>query len=92
MKTVIDVVCDSCDGTGLYTGMCERPGTAVVCVRCNGTGCAKISYTPFTQRKGRRGITEVSWSRGCFIGTGVGAVGKSITYSEFNSGKLPPSK
>jgi len=88
----IQAVCDSCGGTGLYSGMCEKKGTAVVCISCDGTGCATIRYKPFVKRRQSRGIHTVSWSRGGFILTGVGAVGKSITYKEFAKGKFPPTK
>ena len=54
MKTIeYDAECDACGGTGLYRGIGERDGFAVVCHRCKGTGCrsVKINYTPFTVRK-----------------------------------------
>lgn len=85
----VDAECDSCDGTGLYCGFCEPKGTAVVCLNCNGTGCMKVTYRPFVRRKGKKGVNTVSLSRGSFIATGVGAAGKSITYHEFASGKMP---
>ena len=81
--------CSSCGGTGLYSGMCEAEGTAVVCLTCDGTGCQIIRYHPFEKRLGKRGIKTVSRSRGSFIVTGVGAVGASITYAEFQKGKMP---
>ena len=31
-----DVECTSCSGTGLYQGMAERDGTAVICYQCDG--------------------------------------------------------
>lgn len=45
--------CSSCGGSGLYQGMGEREGAAVVCHTCDGTGCENIniSYTPFTKKK-----------------------------------------
>ncbi len=88
METV-KAECSACGGTGLYSGFAEPKGTAVVCVQCGGDGCQEIHYTPFTRRKGRRGITTVSRSRGSFIVTGVGPVGDSITYKEFHQGKMP---
>ncbi len=84
--------CSSCGGTGLYSGMCEGEGIAVVCLTCGGTGCEEIRYRPFERRKGRRDIQTVRLSRGSFIATGVGPTGGSITYQEFAAGKLPPSK
>lgn len=81
--------CSSCRGTGLYQGFCEAKGTAVVCLGCDGTGCATISYEPFVKRKGKKGIKEVFRSRGTFIATGVGGHGESVTYAEFQKGKMP---
>lgn len=48
-----DAVCESCDGTGLYVGMAEKDGAAVVCHTCNGTGCdvVHIEYDEFEQRQ-----------------------------------------
>ena len=44
-----DASCASCKGTGLYVGMAERDGAAVVCHTCKGTGCQhlKVVYEPF---------------------------------------------
>jgi hypothetical protein len=88
-KQTVLTQCDECGGTGLYQGMCEGPGIAVVCVRCDGTGCRKISYIPFTARKERRGVKVVKRSAGTFIVTGVGPRGDGITYAEFKQGKMP---
>ncbi len=92
MREVVKAECGTCGGTGLYCGMCEPEGTAVVCLRCEGSGAETLSYTPFTRRKGKRGIKIVRNSRGTFILTGVGAVGGSITYKEFQEGILPGEK
>lgn len=85
----IKTECQACNGTGLYCGFAEPKGTAVVCVQCGGTGCDEIRFTPFTCRKGRKGIQKVMQSRGSFIGTGIGPTGGSITYQEFQQGKMP---
>lgn len=71
--------------------MCEAKGTAVICLTCNGTGCEIIRYKPFVKRNGKRmrDIKKVFSSRGSFIATGVGAVGKSVTYAEFKKGVMP---
>jgi len=81
--------CTSCGATGVYSGFCEARGEAVVCLRCSGTGCEVVRYTPFTKRRNRKGIETVSNSRGGFIATGVGAVGASISYSSFKKGEMP---
>ena len=54
-------VCEDCGGTGLYQGMAERDGAAIVCNTCKGTGCEDIciSYEPFVKRKLKRGIKRV---------------------------------
>jgi len=88
-KVVVQAECSACDGTGLYQGFAEPKGTAVVCIRCNGTGCSNLSYEPFTRRRGRKGVQMVRRSAGSFIATGVGPTGDSITYKEFASGKMP---
>lgn len=84
--------CSSCSATGIYSGMCEAKGTAVICITCNGTGCETIRYTPFVKRRGRRGIKTVSFSvagRAALAWRGDGAVGRSISYSEFKKGVRP---
>jgi hypothetical protein len=45
MKTIkLNVKCPECKGTGLYTGMGEREGSAVLCSNCEATGCLKYEY------------------------------------------------
>lgn len=92
MKKQVKAVCNACDGTGVYSGMCETEGTAVVCLHCNGTGCEMIQYEPFIVRKKRRGIKTVHRSRGTFLATGVGPEENSVTYKEFCKGKMPPER
>lgn len=82
-RITINAVCDSCGGTGLYEGMCEAKGEPVICLNCGGTGCEKISYTPYVGRKKKTGVKCVHFSAGKFIFTGVGKVGDSMTYAEF---------
>lgn len=85
---ILEYECQDCNGTGLYSGMCEREGEAVICLGCNGTGKAIFEYRPFARRKGRRDIKTVSLSRGLFIVTGVGAKeGSSMSYKDFKSGR-----
>lgn len=88
METV-KAECSACGGTGLYSGFAEPEGTAVVCLKCNGSGCMEVHYTPFIRRKGRRGINTINRSRGSFIATGGGPTGGSITYQEFQQGRMP---
>lgn len=85
----VNAECRSCRGTGVYSGMCEAKGEAVVCVTCSGTGCERIGYRPFVGRKRRRGIKTVRKSRGTLIAVGAGPHGEAVTYKEFLEGKLP---
>ena len=85
----VEVQCRDCHGTGLYSGFCEGSGVAVVCLVCGGTGCETIPYTPFTERKPKKGIKTVRRSGGTFLATGVGPTGKPISYKEFAKGKMP---
>jgi hypothetical protein len=55
----IKIECHACRGTGLYVGMAERNGAAVICHRCDGTGGHDYKYTPFTKRKKKEGVKRV---------------------------------
>lgn len=85
---IIKTECGSCGGTGLYRGLAEPEGVAVVCLNCKGTGCKEIAYTPFTLRKLRNDVQTVQLSRGSFI-LSCGPVGSSVSYAEFCNGKMP---
>lgn len=72
-KIQIEYACQSCKATGLYVGMGERDGAAVVCHTCKGTGKAvhKFEYEDFTGRKRREGVKRVyEVNPGICIGTG----------------------
>ncbi len=82
MKIIIQ--CSSCNGTGLYSGFAEHKGEAVICLGCRGEGWEYFTYTEYTGRKKKAGITKISESRGSVILTGIGPVrGTSMTYDEF---------
>lgn len=57
----MDVQCPACNGTGLYAGITEKEGCAVVCHQCEGTGCFhyEYSYLPFEKRIGIDDINRV---------------------------------
>lgn len=80
--------CSACRGTGLYRGMAESAGTAVVCLRCDGTGCEEIQYRPFSGRNRRNDVERVCRSAGSTI-LACGPVGQSITYEQFVAGEMP---
>lgn len=48
-----DESCKGCGGSGLYIGMAEKDGAAIVCHNCNGTGCYHFEheYDPFEGRR-----------------------------------------
>jgi hypothetical protein len=84
----IDTECGSCDGSGLYSGMCEGPGRAVICLDCGGTGCHVIQYKPYQGRRRKRGINTIQASRGRFIVGPIGGGGSEMSYAEFEA-KIP---
>lgn len=88
MKKVFeaDIECRECAGTGLYVGMCERDGAAVVCSSCKGTGLQhfRMEYTEFTNRQYRNDVKKVYKGSFGFI-QGVEDVtykGKLIKFTE----------
>lgn len=75
MKKVIDVfyACKDCKATGLYCGMAERDGAAVICHTCKGSGKAHhvFEYEEFEGRKKRSDVQQVFQTNpGICIGTG----------------------
>lgn len=77
MKKVIELneKCKSCKGTGLYMGMWERDGAAVVCHDCKGTGCHQFrhEYEDFQARVARTNVKRVyEYNPGVCIGEGRG--------------------
>lgn len=68
-----DQECPSCKGTGLYVGMAERDGAAVVCHTCKGTGCKhnRIEYSDFAGKKINSAVRRVfEFNPGIVIGHG----------------------
>lgn len=68
-----DCKCYSCSGTGLYVGIAEHDGAAVVCYDCKGTGLVhkKIEYEDFEGRVLRTNIDRVFYTS-CGIVIGIG--------------------
>ena len=68
--------CGACKGTGLYVGMAERDGAAVICTRCDGTGRVvhQASYPKFKGRKKRDDVRRVYHTAG-----GYGITTQDIT-------------
>ena len=70
-----DEKCKSCRGTGLYVGMAERDGAAVVCHTCGGSGChhVTIQYDDFLGRVPRDDVKRVlEVNPGICVGSGNG--------------------
>ncbi len=100
-KIDIDIQCQACDGTGVYVGMAERHGAAVVCYQCKGTGKYNyvLEYENFKKMNIRKNIKRVYKSSYGFciaptkIPTASGGVidleTEGISYEEFKIGKLP---
>ena len=58
-RIVIEYECDKCHGTGLYRGVCEKDGAAVVCHYCNGSGSVIKTVIPFEGKKRLEGVKRV---------------------------------
>jgi hypothetical protein len=95
------VPCDRCDGTGLYIGMAEKDGAAVVCYNCDGKGYTDIKekFEPFVNRKNRKDVNRVYDTAGGYVisskdvKTEEGLVIKfseaGCTYKEWVAGETP---
>lgn len=57
----VDAKCSDCKGTGLYAGMAENGGAAVVCTRCEGKGhrLLRLEWEDFDGRGMREGVTRI---------------------------------
>lgn len=88
-QTILYIRCENCRGTGLYVGMAERDGAAIVCHGCKGTGGVLRTFTLFAKRELRDDVTRV-YQRGCgfVIGVNPGVCGLSdfggVPFAEWN--------
>ena len=73
--------CKACRSTGLYVGMAEKDGAAIVCHSCKGTGMTtqSIEYDDFEGRKFKKGV---KWVYECNPGIGVGE-GNGHSFKDF---------
>ncbi len=78
-RSEVVVQCGPCGGSGVYKGTGKPDGIGFVCIPCGGSGCVVMKYTPFTGRKRKTGIHTVCRQAGA----------SSVTYEEFQEGKLP---
>jgi hypothetical protein len=100
-KIEMDIQCQACNGTGVYSGIGECHDVVVICWKCKGTGKYHyvFPYEEFTGRKDRSGIKRVYLSGyGYKIGTGIinfAKIGEidmdkeGVSYDEFKNGKMP---
>jgi len=102
MKTIeMKIECQSCKGTGLYCGIAEGEGTAVICNKCNGSGAYnyKFKYNDFTGRNKTKSVkrvylngTQYKIGLGIINYSGVGKVNmdkEGVSYDDFFSGAMP---
>jgi hypothetical protein len=89
--------CKSCDSTGLYVGLAERDGSAVVCHTCKGSGRqhTKIEYDDFEGRLLRADVHHVVQANpGIVVGTNNGQYQYSdfggMSYRDWSEGKPFP--
>ena len=89
--------CEACKGTGLYVGLAERTGAAVVCHDCSGTGARTVTlhWKDFTERKRRPNVIRVfEVNPGIVIGASVQSGLKDfggMPYDDWLQGKpFPP--
>ena len=96
-----DEQCKACKGTGLYFGLAERDGSAVVCRTCGGTGChhVKIKYDDFNGRKdiSKKCERVFEVNPGICIGTGEDCLYRlsdfgGMPYKEWEQGLPFPPK
>lgn len=80
----VDAECDSCKGAGLYVGMGERDGAAVVCSSCKGAGrrTLKLAWRDPGGLKRRDDVRRV-WASGCGICIAPSAVSGGVSYQEW---------
>ncbi len=95
MPTIqIDQQCKSCEGTGLYIGMAERDGAAIVCHTCKGEG-HHLFYHEYTEFQGLRLSLEIKHvyqtNPGITVGIPFEEFG-GMSYKDWQSGKEFPPK
>lgn len=86
MKRTITIECKFCGGTGLYKGMAERDGCAVICSSCQGTGKTEFTYNEFEGRKPMENVTRVFEGSFGYIHSDKNCTteeGKTIHFSQY---------
>ena len=100
-KIEMEIECQDCEGTGIYVGMAEKEGAAVVCTKCKGSGkyLYKFKYNEFTGRKKRKDVNRVYLNGYGYViiphdiyFENIGRIDMSkegVSYQEFLNGKIP---
>lgn len=90
----VAIECKSCKGTGLYVGLAERDGTAVVCHTCHGTGETKTTYRPFVERQpAPKGVQRVHLAMGYVLSTKEPRCSGGVPVQEWAPGvPVPPDE
>lgn len=86
--------CSDCAASGLYQGMCERDGAAVVCRTCRGTGRREIhvSYLPFLGRRSADGVVRVYQVNPGIVVDGLGTVPGGCSREEWEQDQSAPAR
>lgn len=92
MKESVQIECKQCNGTGLYVGMAERDGAAVVCYRCNGTGQDTLEFVRFTERRQpKKPVSRVHLSRGYVLSPEHDKCTGGVAYQDWKPGMVVPA-
>lgn len=89
IKTInYECQCENCEGTGLYCGMGEHDGFAVVCKNCGGTGKKIVCHT-YKEFEGKKRHPNCRIVLETNPGYGVGGSGDfgGMPYEEWLKGK-----
>jgi len=88
MKIEFDEQCQVCKGTGLYIGMGERDGAAVVCHKCKGTGRFYFIHT-YEEFIGRMPSDKAKWVVQVNPGICIGPKNQfgGMSYQDWRSGR-----
>lgn len=78
----IEEECPPCKGTGVYIGMAERDGAAVVCYKCKGTGFHEYDIT-YKKFEGRKRHPDAKWVYACNPGIVLGSKEGVCKLSDF---------
>lgn len=88
----VAIECKACGGTGLYVGLAERDGTAVVCHTCKGTGESQVTYRPFVERQpAPKGVKRVHVAMGYVLSTKEPRCSGGVPLAEWTPGMAIPA-